>query len=93
MRDFQVRFLKLLNSGVLHSGLGCNLCIKKSIFGTNPKIQYQYSKEETEVFFLPFIFLSFVTSPPPPGFLTRLVSHINNSSKPLVSLANLVKDL
>ena len=86
MRDFQVVFLKLFNLGASHSGLRCNLRIKKSAFGTNPIIQYEFYKEIKVVFFLSFI--SLPQPPRPPGFLTRLVSRIN-ISKPLVSLTKL----
>ena len=55
MKDFQVGFLNLFNLGASHSGLGCDLRIKNSVFGTKPIIPYQFYKEMEVVFFLSFI--------------------------------------
>ena len=87
MKDFQVGFLNLFNLGVSHSGLGCDVRIKNSAFGTNPIIPYQFYKEMEVVFFsllsppAPF--------PPPPRDFDPSVSYVNNSSKQLVSLTKL----
>ena len=84
MRSYQVSFLsRSIYLGASPSGLGCHIRIIKSIFGTNPIIQYQFYKEMKVFFF------SLLSLPLPPVFLTLPVSHINNSSKPLVNLTKL----
>ena len=88
MKDFQVGFLNLFNLGASHSGLGCDLRIKNSVFGTNPIIPYQFYKEMEVVFCLSFI-TAHPLPPTPPRVFDPSVSYVNNSSKELVSLTKL----